>query len=364
MAAPKNPAVGGSEYVRDIAIRYQVYLERLKAGIVQDFDPVLVKLDRKLRGVLAQYGTGNINKLSKKDFNKLLGEVNQAVADSTGKYVVSLVTDLKAIASYAAEFEAKSLGEVAPIPVSKVTAKAVWQRATTAPIEATGDTLPEFLANWQARTAKQVENTIKVGYQQGKTIGQIVTDLRGRKANNYKDGVLTGKTRRETQAVVRTAVQHASAQAREAVWEENSDIVDGYTWVSTLDSRTTQICRSLDGMSFEIGNGPTPPVHIGCRSVTVANIKGVNVLAFAKRASKGANGGKQVAANMTYYEWLKTQPASFQDAAIGVERGKLLRKGGLSAEQFAALNLDKNFHPLTLEEMRKLEPAAFERAGI
>jgi hypothetical protein len=163
--------------------------------------------------------------------------------------------------------------------------------------------------------------------------------------------------------MVRTAVQHVSSQARQAVWNENEDVIDGYVWVSVLDSRTTPICQSLDGQFFKLNEGPVPPIHIGCRSITVAHIKDVDVFAFTTRASKGEKPG-QVPANMTYFEWLKTQPATFQDDAIGVARGKLLRDGGLSAEKFAALNLNKNFQPLTLEQMRKKAPGAFKRAGL
>ena len=65
----------------------------------------------------------------------------------------------------------------------------------------------------------------------------------------------------------------------------------------------------------------------------------------ATQASKGEEGGQQVSADLTYYEWLKTQPAGFQDAAIGPVRGKLLRNGGLSADRFSELQLGQNFQP-------------------
>jgi hypothetical protein len=71
-----------------------------------------------------------------------------------------------------------------------------------------------------------------------------------------------------------------------------------------------------------------------------------------------------VDANLTYYEWLKTQPAAFQDEALGKTRGQLMRDGGLSAERFGRLNLGRDFRPMTLDEMRKKEPAAFKRAGL
>jgi hypothetical protein len=67
---------------------------------------------------------------------------------------------------------------------------------------------------------------------------------------------------------------------------------------------------------------------------------------------------------LSYYDWLKEQPASFQDQAIGPVRAKLLRDGGLSASRFAELSVDKYFAPLTLPEMQALDPVAFKRAGL
>jgi hypothetical protein len=65
-----------------------------------------------------------------------------------------------------------------------------------------------------------------------------------------------------------------------------------------------------------------------------------------------------------YYQWLKTQPSAFQDAALGKTRARLFRDGGLTAERFAALQLDRRFEPLTLDELRALDPLAFIKAGI
>ena len=127
-------------------------------------------------------------------------------------------------------------------------------------------------------------------------------------------------------------------------------------------------CQALDGQLFPLDSGPRPPLHIGCRSSVVpvlANKYLRDTLSQGRtRASKGENGGAQVSANLTYFEWLKTQPAAFQDEAIGKTRAILLRDGGLTSERFAELSLGKNFEPLNLAEMRRLEPVAFERAGL
>ena len=89
-------------------------------------------------------------------------------------------------------------------------------------------------------------------------------------------------------------------------------------------------------------------------------------LAACTRAARDPDTGRieSVPASQSYYAWLKTQPAAFQDAVIGPTRGALIRRAGLSAQRFAELQLGKNFKPLDLESMRELEPVAFERAGI
>ena len=71
-----------------------------------------------------------------------------------------------------------------------------------------------------------------------------------------------------------------------------------------------------------------------------------------------------VPADETYYDWLKRQPKNFQESIIGINRTKLLNNGGLTSEKFTKLQLNKQFKPMTLKEMQKLEPLAFEKAGI
>jgi len=149
-------------------------------------------------------------------------------------------------------------------------------------------------------------------------------------------------------------------------WRANEDIVIGYRWLSTLDSRTSTICRSLDGQVFKFDKGPVPPAHIRCRSTTLAELDGryKSLDTGGSRAARSTRTGKtvDVPAESNYYDWLKKQPAEFQDQVIGPARGKLLRDGGLTAKRFAQLQLDRNFTPLSLEDMRRLEPLAFQRA--
>ena len=206
-----------------------------------------------------------------------------------------------------------------------------------------------------------MSGAIRKGATEGQTNSQIVRSIIGTKKNNYRDGVLE-TTRRNAAAVVNTSMQNAASGARHQFFEKNSETIKRYEWVSTLDSRTSSQCRSLDGKIFEIGKGPTPPIHINCRSTTAPVIE--EPWGFLTDGQTRASATGQVDGDETYYSWLKKQPVETQDMAIGPQRGKLLRDGGLSSEKFGELQLSKSFEPLTLDEMRKLEPEAFKEAGI
>ena len=62
----------------------------------------------------------------------------------------------------------------------------------------------------------------------------------------------------------------------------------------------------------------------------------------------------------TYSSWMRKQPASFQDEVLGIEQAKLFRNGGLHLSKF----IDKKGVSYSLEELKRLEPLAFERAGL
>lgn len=353
-----------AKLLHDVAIRYQIYLERLKTGEAQKVNPIIRSLDRAIQSVLSRAG-GDAPTV--RQLNLMLAQLRkegQAILDG---YQQTQMASLKKLSSYATDFTVDKLGLVWPSAAPAIVAPMyaeVWASTLAAPVQATGQLLEPFVASWGSKALVRVEGAIRTGYAQGKTTDQIVRTIRGTKSANFQDGLLGGQTKREATAVVRTAIQHTSSSAQMSTYQANDDLVEGYQWLSTLDSRTTSQCRSLDGRIFKLGEGPVPPIHINCRSTTIPKLKGLDLLSTSTRASKGAEGGQQVPASETYYEWLKRQPADFQVDALGKERAQLFRNGGLSADDFARLNLDKNFQPLTLEQMRQKNPAAFALAGL
>lgn len=121
-------------------------------------------------------------------------------------------------------------------------------------------------------------------------------------------------------------------------------------------------CQSLDGQVFEFGKGPLPPIHVGCRS-SVSPVADPDFAFLSEDATRASADGP-VPADLTYYDWLKQQPAGFQNEALGPTWAKVFRDGGVSADEFAKLRLGKDFQPITLDELAQKAPVVFERAGI
>lgn len=352
------------------ATRNQVYLERLKAAEFETADELLRKVDASIRQQLASVDLQDYKRAQLEALLKSVDGELQALYDDFGK---TLDKSFGEIAQTVALNEVEMLNHIAPDGVSFVdpTPARLIAAVKTTPLSVKGydggKLLGPFIDDMGKSQRDMLTGAIRQGYFQGQSNSQIIKTIRGTKANNYADGLLA-VSKRDAEAIISTAIQHVATSARSALYAENADLITGEEIVATLDNKTTQQCRSLDGVVFPLGKGPRPPFHIRCRTTTVPVLDSKYdwLDEGATRAAKGPDGKTKniVPANKTYYDWLKTQPADFQDDALGPTLGKLFRDGGLSADEFARLNLGRSFQPLTIAEMREKDPLAFARAGL
>ena len=358
------------EELINIATRHQVYLERLKTGEANKVGDFLKNMDKSISARLANK---NLTEFSRNRLNQLLLSVNadmNILAQEFSKTVAKQSIDL---AQYEAGFELRALEKISAaeyvVPAAAAITVAVLNNPLTMLGFGNGQLLEPFVKDMSKKTLDKVAGAIMSGYYEGQTTNQILQRIRGTRAAKFKDGIV-GEMNRSAKTITRTALQHASSQAREQVWAENADIVKKVRWVSTLDGRTTSRCRALDGQVFKenpVRKGPRPPLHLNCRSTIVA-VPDARFAFLQEDATRSARNSKgkviSVPADETYYSWLKRQPKKFQESIIGKNRTKLLNNGGLTSEKFSKLQLNKEFQPITLQEMQKLEPLAFEKAGI
>lgn len=124
----------------------------------------------------------------------------------------------------------------------------------------------------------------------------------------------------QIKAMVRTSVNQVANAASQAVYSQNQEITKKYRYIATLDSRTSAICRALDGRTFEYGKGPTPPQHFNCRSTTVPIIdyKGLGIT--PPKPGKRRSAGGLVPANQSYGQWLFNQSKEVKEDVLGASK--------------------------------------------
>lgn len=330
-------------------ISHQIWLQRTASGEVKDLAPFLQEMRDEIKRQVLLFGDDG---RSTARLNKLLRDLEEALAGLTDDWQTKLTEDLKELAAYEAEWNVKTLTANVNAEFVTPTAEQVWAAAEFQPL-ALNDKPVDFtklMGGWGETEVSRLVTGVKMGFVQGQTTRQIVKDVVG-------TGGLADISERNASTVIRTALSHVSNEARNETYRQNDDIIEKYEIVATLDSRTSTICRSLDGQEYEIGKGPRPPFHPNCRTTTAPVIS--SEFDFldkgAKRAAKGAEGGTQVRADTTYYEFLKQQPAWFQDQALGPVRGNIFRNSGISPEEFRVISVDGFGNPLTLKQMAELD---------
>lgn len=133
--------------------------------------------------------------------------------------------------------------------------------------------------------------------------------------------LITGRTEREAAEMLTKKFAGGSSKARRLIRTESCYLsnqlemesykecgIDKYQYLATLDLRTSEICRELDGKVFLVKDQQPgkncPPMHPWCRSTTIAII-GEKRLEGMKRRARDPVTGKTylVPASMNYREW-------------------------------------------------------------
>ena len=257
-----------------------------------------------------------------------------AVSPSFAKSVVS--TDPTAI--NLAVLKSELAGTKAPQGTFKLTAKE--GQTITLP---NGNTVKKSFLGIAQAEAKRLNQVVRSGLLSGETTTDIVKDLVGNLRKDQKGslsqllaqgGAATKSANNQVMTIVRTTVNQVTNTASQTVYKANPDVTEEYRYVATLDSRTSPVCRDLDGQIFKYNQGPVPPQHFGCRSTTVAVVNYKKYGFTPPPAGKRASVGGPVPANTTYGKWLygerakgsKFKAGKEQIAALGEQKAKYFNR--------------------------------------
>jgi SPP1 gp7 family putative phage head morphogenesis protein len=340
----------------DALTKHQILLQRFGNATARKVLALLKRSEARLVERLLQEDLTELSRTRKETLLRELRRIiDGAYEDATG----ALQIDLDGLAVYEGEYQLDMFRRVLPVKLETVTpgAEQIIAAVNSRPFQ--GKLLKEVYSELSASSFRKVRDTIRSGFVEGRTTDQIVRDLRGTRSQGYKDGVLE-TNRRATETVVRTAVNHTANTAREYTYERNAELIKGVRWNSTLDGRTSAVCRARDGKVYDPGKGPRPPAHFNCRSSTSPVMKSWRDLGFdieeLPQSTRASMNG-QVPADQDYDTWLRKQPRGFQDEILGETKGKLFR-AGLKMERF----VDRRGNELTLDELKRRERDLWEKA--
>ncbi|WP_124098352.1 minor capsid protein [Ruminococcus sp. Marseille-P6503] len=196
------------------------------------------------------------------------------------------------------------------------------------------------------KLAEAVQEILLNGFLTGKSSGRMASDLQKRMHSSYSRSL----------TLIRTEASYIANGAELESYRESG--AEKYRFVATLDLRTSEICRSLDGNEYSLAEACQgenfPPMHPRCRSTTVPALSD-EVMADMKRRAKDPVTGKPVTvpADMTYKEWYGRYVKGRAEAEANEKAVRNLSSDRKQFERYKRL-LGKEM-PRTLEEFQRIK---------
>jgi len=332
----------------DTLVRHQVYLEGVKSGYNLKFQTYIEKLLNEVKSLINDVPYESLDQLSKREMQKLSMAVKKVNLKIFNTYLNQLDKELKAFVrtdkQVISSIYVNLMKDDVPETVEEIEESTPSEANTFVKdglsvmqeeddddglwawlwngVIPTGSSPDDALAILVSYSALQLQQLILRAVSNGYSKGEILKDLER----------IIDKVSASSASTIATIIQQLSIGTQVII---ESGIFKRYQWISVIDNRTSDICRSRNLMIFEYGKGPLPPAHNNCRS----KIKPI------------INGSGSTPIN--YHAWLKSQPKNVQNFMLGPVVGKQFRDGDINASQLPSF---KNAKTLTLEQFSgKLE---------
>ena len=379
----------GPEDILDALIESAINAGRYASGLVGQIVKILKQLEKEL--VEAIGASIARAKKERRELRAMLKETRKTIQDAYAEVIKEAgkslavfgkleIKNTQAAINVALGIDAKKLG------IPEVTAKALAEK-----VQVLGTPAEKYWHKQAEATRKRFEAVVQKGIIEARTTAEIAREVRG---TPEAPGIIEA-SKREAEALARTAVQSVANEARQKTYEANADLITGYMHLSTLDNRTTPICMARSGAEWDAQLRPippndkpyeVPPLHFNCRSVIIPVLKSFAELAGEDAPSTGekeatqerlfrekltaklrkqglterqiANelAGKRAAMNgqaprnVTFDQWLRGKSEKFQNDLLGPKRAALWRAGKITLADLT----NQRDRPLTLKELEEL----------
>lgn len=160
------------------------------------------------------------------------------------------------------QFQASELIQVAAPEISfaRLPSEAINELVGTL---ADGSPLSKVLDRLGPQAAKEIKDALLSGIGSGWSPAKIGSEIRK----------TVDVPRWKALQIARTETLRAFRQSTLATYAENSDVLDGWVWLSTLSTRTCAACWALNGEFFPLSK-TFFPAHVSCRCTSIPKVKG------------------------------------------------------------------------------------------
>lgn len=324
-----NERLVAMEIVRQILLlRYSLHVRTKLVRALNDTEhPIASMIRDQINNTAGMRDPSQVAKL-----NQLIDQINAMRAPAWAAGRDSVVSELLDYGSAEVEDQHSLLSGLAPsLALVLPLVGMVASQGVATPYQ--GRTVRQWVEDAQAAEAKRIRQAIFLGIGAGEDAATVARRIVGSTAAKGADGA-TQVSRNHVDTVSRAALVHMSAFVRAAYYEANAQTITMEQYVAVLDSRTTPICRGLNGKRFRLGVGPRPPLHFGCRSMRVVVLP--------------TDVGGPIWEPEVYDTWIRKQPRAVVVEILGATRAAQARKQTVDHGAFA----DYGSRPMTLKQVR------------
>lgn len=149
----------------------------------------------------------------------------------------------------------------------------------------------------QFNIANKVKELVARNIIEGKSVESLTREVTKEFGQDYRNALKT---------LIHTETAFVKSQADKEVYTKLN--IKEYEFVATLDTKTSEICRKLDGKHFKVDEAVPgknyPPMHPRCRSLTI-RYKSENYEKNTRTARDKNGNNIEVPLGMKYDEWHK-----------------------------------------------------------
>ena len=318
-----------SSQLADLAIVRSLLIHQVSNGLSSDvakvYNDIIEDLTTAVRGATP---------ITLRNMNATIKELKERFTVDNSK----LYSDLEDLAATEATFALNSVNSTVGVDVfSRIPPESTIRNIVATSLISDGkraETINAWFSGIDTKMLNDIEGVVKQGVITGLTNQELSTNLSN----------VLGVSKNHAETITRTATSMVSNEARQAVYDANDDVIKGYEFMATLDSKVSYGCASRDSALYDTNRKPLNalakrfpyqpvPRHFNCRSIYSVVLKewkdlGIDIDEIPAGTRSSLDG--QISAETTFDKWFEGKNKAFQEKYLGVSRYQLYKDGKIT----------------------------------